>query len=124
MKDSTKQMIRVAMDADPQMSTELKEAIQAIMETGRLSGLRVDAPLYLNLSKMAQYIGISRTTFYQVKAEAGSHGSSAFTPIEMTSGNWMYSKAHVVAHLEGKRCPNQCAETQDTNKVEFVATAA
>lgn len=103
MSPSTKAILDALVVSDESLTLEERDALHQFSRHGTIRFVDIKAtPLSLNATKAADLVGVSSETFKKVRDQAAIVGVAELCGVEMTPGNFMFSRIDLVRLSRGE----------------------
>lgn len=97
MSPSTKAVLDAIVMSDESLTLQQRDALHQFVKQGVIRFVDVQStPLMLNATKAAELLGVSMETFKKVRDQAAFAGVEELRGVEITPGNFMFSRIDLV----------------------------
>lgn len=103
MSPSTKAILEALIISDESLTLEERDALHQFAKMGVIRFVDITSvPLLLNATKAAELLGVSPETFKKIRDQAATMGLDELCGVEMTPGNFMFSRVELVRFSQGQ----------------------
>lgn len=100
---STKAILDALVISDESLTLSERDALHQFAKQGIIRFVDITSvPLMLNATKAAELLGVSPDTFRKIRDQAASAGVDELQGVEITPGNYMFSRVDLVRLAQGE----------------------